>query len=170
MHDKTVYKSPIATCIPKRDKLKKIKIMHYKTIEERQNLNDINNLYYKYENDVNDNNFNQILFGNLRDKSSNSIRNYTISDDKTFITTTDNDFCKTYNDKNINYINFKRYNSTRKNSIFIKKNNINYNQINNKRNESISPNIYINKEKIFKRKNNTNIYEINSYRNIYNYY
>ena len=58
MHDKTVYKSPIATCIPKRDKLKKIKIMHYKTIEERQNLNDINNLYYKYENDVNDNNFN----------------------------------------------------------------------------------------------------------------
>ena len=67
------------------------------------------------------------MFGNLGDKSSNSNQNYSINDDKTFRTTTDNGFCQTY--KNINYIKFKSYNTTRKNSIFINKNNINYNQI-----------------------------------------
>ena len=77
--NKIINKSRIATYIQKRDKLKNIKIMRYKTLEERQNLNNTNNLYYKYEVDVNDNNFNQIMFGNLEDKSCKSIKNYRIN-------------------------------------------------------------------------------------------
>ena len=56
--------------------------MHYKTIKERHNINNINNLYGKYKISVNDNNFNQITFRNLQDKSSQSIKNYRINDNK----------------------------------------------------------------------------------------
>ena len=175
--DKRIYKSPFATCTKKRDKLKKINIMHYKTIKERQNLNNVKNLYDKYTIDVNDNNFNQIMFEILEDKSSKTIKNYRINDDIIFRTETDKYSCRTYKGKNINYINFKSYNKDRKSSTFIIKNNINYNKINsfliidnNKRNGSISPYVNINKAKTFKRQKNNNIYEINSYTNIHQYY
>ena len=151
--------------------------MHYKTIKERHNINNINNLYGKYKISVNDNNFNQITFRNLQDKSSQSIKNYSINDNKFCRTESDNYFCRSYKGKNINHCNFKNNYKTRKSSTFIIKNNINYNQINsfliidnNKRNGSISPYVNINKAKTFKRQKNNNIYEINSYTNIHQYH
>ena len=164
-----IYKSPIAKYIKKRNNLEQIKNMKYKTIEERQILNGINNLCDKYEIDVNDNNFNQIIFGNLGDKSSKSIKNSRIYDDKNFRAATGKYFCQSYNEKKINYINLKSYNKTRDNSSFSSKNNTNFNQIksyssidNNKRNGS-KYNIYINKAKIVKRQSNNNIYKFNNY-------
>ena len=151
--------------------------MRYKTLEERQNLNNTNNLYYKYEVDVNDNNFNQIMFGNLEDKSCKSIKNYRINNNKIFRSVTDNCFFQSFNkNKNMNYINLKSYNKSRDNSSFIIKNNVNNNQIksyliidNNKRNIN-TLNIYINRGNFLKRQKNNNMYEINSNRNIHQYY
>ena len=171
-----IYKSPIATCIKKRKELNNIKNIHYKTIKERQNSDDFNNLYKKYESNFNNNNFNQIMFESF---SSNSIKNYRNNDDKTFRTITKNYICQSPNGKNINYINLNSYNKPRDKSFLIINNNTNYNQIksfliidNNKRNGGISPNIYINSANLLKKQknNNNNINKINSYRNIYQYY
>jgi hypothetical protein len=163
-----IYKSLIANCNKNKKDFKKIKSMEYKTMEERQNLNDIN-----------DNNFNQIMFGNLGDKSNNSIQNYRIYDGKHFRIVTDNNFSQSYRSKNISDIYHKTYNTTKNNSVFRinNNNNYNYNQIksflkidNNKKNGNIPLNIYINKANVLKNQNNNNTYEINSNMNINQYY
>ena len=162
-----IYKSLIANCNKNKKDFKKIKSMEYKTMEERQNLNDIN-----------DNNFNQIMFGNLGDKSNNSIQNYRIYDGKHFRIVTDNNFSQSYKSKNISDMYHKTYNTTKNNSVFRinNNNNYNYNQIksflkidNNKKNGNIPLNIYINKANVLKNQNNNNTYEINSNMNINQY-
>ena len=174
-----IYKSPIATFIKKKNiELRKIKNMNYKTIKERHNLYYLNNLYDKYESDVNDNNFNDIMFGNLLGQSSNSIRNYRNNDDITSRTVTDKNLYQNHYGDDINYFNINRHNKPRDNSFLIINNNTNYNQIksfliidNNKRNGCISPNIYFNRGKLIKKqKNNSNMDDMNSYRNIHPYY
>lgn len=149
--------------------------MKYKTIKERHNLDYFNYLYDKYENNVNDNNFNNIMLGSFLAQSSNSIRNYRNNKEKASKIVIDKDIYQNYH---TNYFNLNSHNKLRDNSFLIANNKTNYNQImsfliidKNKRNSSISPNIYINRTNLHKRKNNnSNINECNSYMNIHPYY
>jgi hypothetical protein len=160
-----IYKSLIANCNKNTKVFKEIKSMEYKTIEERQNLYDIK-----------DKSFNQIMFGSLGDKSSNSIQNYRIYDEITSRTITDKNFSQSYKSKNNSYMDHKTYNTTKNNSIFRINNNYNYNQIksfltfdNNKKNERIQFTFYINKANALKNQKNNNTYEINRNKNINQY-
>jgi hypothetical protein len=139
-----IYKSPISICIKKRNELRKIKNMEYKTIKERHNLDDFNNLYDKSGNDFNYNNFNNIMFKSLGDKSINSIRNYGNNDEKNSRTLAEKYIYQSHHGNDINYFNLNSYNKPRDKPFLIVNNNTNYNQIksfliinNNKRNGSI---------------------------------
>ena len=118
------------------------------------------------------------MFGSLGDKSSNSIQNYRIYDEKTFRNVTENNFIQSYKSKNNSYMNHKTYNTTKNSSVFRINNNYNdnYNQIksflifdNNKKNERIPFNFYINKANAFKNQKNNNTYEFNRNMNINQY-
>ena len=173
-----IYKSPISICIKKRNELRKIKNMEYKTIKERHNLDDFNNLYDKSGNDFNYNNFNNIMFKSLGDKSINSIRNYGNNDEKNSRTVAEKYNYQSHHGNDINYFNLNCYNKPRDKPFLIINNNTNYNQIksfliinNNKRNGSISPNTCFNRSNLLKRqKKNNNIDDYNSYMNIHQYY
>ena len=152
--------------------------MEYKTIKERHNLDDFNNLYDKSGNDFNYNNFNNIMFKSLGDKSINSIRNYGNNDEKNSRTVAEKYNYQSHHGNDINYFNLNSYNKPRDKPFLIINNNTNYNQIksfliinNNKRNGSISPNACFIRSNLLKRqKKNNNIDDYNSYMNIHQYY
>ena len=127
--------------------IKRIKIMNYKTIEERQRLNSLDNKNknnVKNNNLVNHNNFNKIVLEKIKEKRINTSRENKTNINLSFKNPTENKFKRKNTYNIINYKNSK-YNIKSTDEKLLSFNNNNYTNINpflainKKRKNYISP-------------------------------
>ena len=112
--------------------IKRIKIMNYTTIEERQRLNSLDNknkINVKNNNLANYNNFNKIVLENIKDKRINTSRENKTNINISFTNLTKNKFDRKKAYNKINYKNYK-YSIKSTDEKLLSFNNNNYTNIN----------------------------------------